>query len=196
MIKVLAGISLAVGGYIAVMNWYSIYASHKAGRNVSAIPLVGAWFIVLGLHGFQQTKPYAWAGILVDYGTLALILAIPALAWESWTISRINLLHRFLSDSNGRRDDIRLFKRGKFTIKTEYNPPVPCNTHGALAMSLSRVGTWTNDCDAFCLSGYGEDRTMKIMQKDGLFITVEMNYPDSNEFKHDRLGGLTLKKVT
>ena len=175
MIKVLAGLSLAFGGYIAGMNWYSIYASHKAGRNVSSIPLVGAWFIVLGLCGFQQTKPYAWAGILVDYGTLTLMLAIPSLARESWTISRIKLLHRFLSVSNGRRDDIRLFKRGKFTIKTEYNPPVPCNTHGALAVSQGRTGTWTTDRNAFCLSGYGEDRTMKILPKDGLFITWKEN---------------------
>jgi len=195
MIKILAGICLAFGGYIAVMNWYTIYASHKSGRNVSPIPLLGACFLVLGLCGFQQTKPYAWAGILVDYGTLVLMLVIPSLVWESWTTSRINLLHRFLSDFDGRRDDIRLFKRGRFTIKTEYNPPVPCNPHGALAMSQGRIGTWTHDGDVFCLVGYGESRTMKIMQKDGLFITVEMNYPDSNEFKHDRMGGLTLKKV-
>jgi len=73
MIKILAIVSLVLGGYIAVLNWYSIYASHKTNRNVSAIPLFGGLFLVLGLLGFQGTKPYVWAGILADYGTLILI---------------------------------------------------------------------------------------------------------------------------
>lgn len=184
-----------LGAYIAVLNWYCIYASHKSKRNISPVPIFGALFLILGLLGFTQTRGYAWVGILADYGTLALVLAIPALALESWRTSRINLLHRFLSDSNGRRDDIRLFKRGRFTSKTEYDPPIPCNKHGALAVSLGRAGAWTDDGDGFCLMGYGEDRIMRIKQKDGMFISQEVNYPESNEFKHDRMGGLTLKKV-
>ncbi len=142
-----------LGGYIAAMNWYSICASHRSHRNVSPVPLFGALLLVLGLLGFEQTKPYAWVGVLADYGTLALFIALPMLAWESWTTSRFNLLHRFLSDAGGRRDDIRLFKRGRFTIKTEYDPPVPCNEHGALAVSQGRVGTWRRDGDSFCLEG-------------------------------------------
>lgn len=185
-----------LGGCIAVLNWYSIYASHKSNKNVSPVPLFGALFLVLGLLGFQGTKPYAWAGILADYGTLTLIFAIPMLAWESWTTSRINLMHRFLSDAHGRRDDIRLFKRGLLTIKTEYDPPVACNGHGALAVSQGRVGTWRKDGDNFCLEGYGEVRMTKITKQGDGFITEEENYPNSNEYQHDRMGGLTLKQLT
>ena len=196
MIKILAAASVVLGGYIAVLNWYSIYASHKSNRNVSPVPIFGAVFLALGLLGFHQTKPYAWAGILADYGTLTLILAIPMLVWDSWTTSRINLLHRFLSEAEGRRDDIRLFKRGRFTIKTEYDPPVSCNEHGALAVSQGRVGTWREDGDSFCLKGYGEDRMTRIKKQEGGFITAEENYPKSNEFQHDRMGGLELTQVT
>jgi hypothetical protein len=196
MIKILAVASLALGGYITVMNWYSIYASRRSDRNISPVPLVGAFFLVLGLLGFQQTKPYALAGILADYGTLALIGALPMLARESWTTSRFHLLHRFLSDAAGRRDDIRLFKRGIFTIKTDYNPPIPSNEHGALAVSLGRVGTWRAEGDNFCLEGYGDERMMRIKEQDGRFVTEEESYPDSNEYQHDRMGGLTLKQLT
>jgi len=195
MIKILATVSLTIGGYIVAFNWYSIYASHKKNRNVSPVPLIGAFFLVLGLFGFQETKPFAWAGILADYGTLTLIFAIPMLAWESWTTSRINLMHRFLSDAHGRRDDIQLFKRGKFTIKTAYEPPVACNAHGALAISQGRVGTWKEDGDSYCLDGYGEDRITRITKQGDGFITEEKNYPNSNEFQHDRMGGLTLKRL-
>lgn len=196
MIKILSAASLVLGSYIAVLNWYSLYASHKSNRNVSPVPIFGAFFLVLGSLGFQHTKPYAWVGILADYGTLTLILATPKLVWDSWTTSRMNLLHRFLSDANGRRDDIRLFKRGKFTIKTEYDSPVSCNEQGAHAVSQGRVGTWREDGDSFCLEGYGEDRVTRIKKQDGGFVTEEENYRESNEFQYDRLGGLKLTQLT
>lgn len=94
VIKILAGVSIALGGYIAVLNWYSIYASHKSERNVSAVPLLGASFLVIGLLGLEQTRPYAWVGILADYGTLIMFVAIPMLAWESWTTSRPRLCYK------------------------------------------------------------------------------------------------------
>ena len=195
IIRILAGASLVLGGYIVAMNWYSIYMSYRSDRNVSPVPFLGAFFLVLGLLGFPQTKPLAWAGIVADYGTLSLILTLPKLVWDSWATSRLNLLHRFISDANGRRDDIRLFRRGKFTIKTDYDPPVPSNEHGALAVSQGRVGTWMPDGEGFCLEGYGEDRKTWIKKQDGTFITEEENYPDSNEFQHDRMGGLTLNQL-
>jgi hypothetical protein len=195
MIKILSGASLALGGYIAAMNWYSIYASYRSHRNVSPVPLVGAFFLVLGLLGFPETKPYAWAGVLADYGTVALILAIPALVRDSWTTSRFNLLHRFLSDAKGRRDDIRLFKGGRFTIKTDFDPPIRSDEHGALAVSQGRVGTWRKDGECFCLEGYGENKLMRIKARGDRFIVEEEGYPGSNEFQYNHMGGLTLKQL-
>lgn len=195
MIKILAGISLALGAYIAVFNWRTINTSDQSDRNVSSIPLFGALFLCLGLLGFQPTRPYAWAGILADFGTLSLLVVLPILAWESWTTSRFNRLHRFHSNANGRRDDIQLFKRGKFTISTEYHTPVACNAQGALVVSQGRVGTWRKDGDAFLLEGYGEDRMLRIKKQGEGFVTEEENYPDSNEYQHDRMGGLALKRL-
>lgn len=195
MITMLAGISLALGGFIAVINWHSLYVSSRSARNVSPIPLLGALFLCLGLFGFQQTRPYVWAGILADYGTLALVRALPGLAWELWTTSRFNLVHRFVSDAQGRRDDIRLFKQGRFIINTQYAPPVPCNEYGALAVSQGRVGTWREEGDGFRLEGYGQGRVMRIRKQDGEFVTEEENYPGSNAYQHDRMGGLALKRL-
>jgi hypothetical protein len=195
IIKLLATASLILGCLIAVSNWYSIYASHRFDRNVSPVPIFGALLLALGMLGFQQTRPYAWAGILADWGTIAFILAVPDMTWEAWTTSRLNLLHRFTSEINGRYDDIRLFKRGKFTIKTEYTPPIPCNKHGACITSQGRIGSWKLDGECFYLEGYADSRVTKIKNEDGDYITEEDDYPDSEEFQYDRMGGLRLDRI-
>lgn len=194
IIKVLASISLLLGCYIAALNWYSIYASQRSNRHVSPVPFFGGILLVVGFLGFDLTAPYAWLGVILDYGTVSIFLVLPYLLWESWTTSRFNLLHRFVSVSKRRKDDIRLYKRGKFTIRTEYEPGIPCNDHGALAASIGRVGRWTKESDSYSLEGYGEDRILRILRSDGMFVTEEENYPDSNKYQHDRMDGLELKK--
>ena len=195
MIRILAAVAIALGALIALFNWYSIYASHKTGRHVSPAPLLGGLLLVLGLLGLRETRAYAWLGVVADYGTLVLIIAVPTMIWEAWSTSSINLVHRFLSDADGRRDDIRLFKRGKFTINSEHNPPVPCNTHGALAVSRGFVGTWREESQGFVLEGYGENRVLRMHNAGGGYRTTEENYPEDREFPVDRLDSLELKKL-
>ena len=107
----------------------------------------------------------------------------------------MNLVHRLVSDSGGRHDDIRLFKRGKFTIKREHDPPVPCNEYGALTVSQGFVGVWREESRGFVLEGYGGDRILRIINADGVYRTREENYPEAQEFPVDRLDSLELKKV-
>ncbi len=196
MNTILVILILGIGGIIVVFNWYSIFASHRLNRHVSAVPILGGLLLFFGLLGFEQTSSYAWAGFFIDYGTLILLIAIPTIVREIWSTSSFNQLHRFVSDANGRRDDIRLFKRGKCTIETSYDPPVPSNEHGALAVSQSRVGSWRGGGGRFYLEKYAGDRILKIVNQDGEYITEEENYPETNEFQHDRLGKLSLKQIT
>lgn len=195
MTSILATIAIALGALIALFNWYSIYASHKSGHHVSPAPLLGGFLLVLGLVGFPETRAYAWLGIVADYGTILVIFAVPALIWEVWSTSSMNLVHRLVADSGGRHDDIRLFKRGKFTIKSEHDPPVPCNEHGALAVSRGFVGVWRKESRGFVLEGYGGDRILRIIHADGVYRTREENYPEDQAFPVDRLDSLQLKKM-
>ncbi|MDH3596517.1 MAG: hypothetical protein OEU09_14285 [Rhodospirillales bacterium] len=196
MIALLATIALALGGLLAAINWGCMYASYKSGGHVSPIPLLGALFLVLGLLGFERTRAFAWLGIVADYGTIVFIAALPTMLWEAWTICSINLVHRFVSEAGGRRDDIRLFKRDKCTIRTDYDPPKPYDEHGTLALSESRFGTWRRDSDEFVLEGYCEDRVLKIRKRAGEFRSEELNYPGDQMYQTGRLDRLTLKRIT
>ena len=195
MIRILATIAISLGAFIALFNWYTIYESYRTGRHVSPAPLLGGLLLVLGLIGFPETRAYAWLGVVADYGTLVLIFAVPALIWDAWSTSSINLVHRLVSDSGGRHDDIRLFKRGNFTMKREHDPPVPCNEHGALTVSQGFVGVWREESQGFVLEGYRGDRILRILNAGGVYRTREENYPEDQEFPVDRLDSLELKKV-
>ena len=195
MIIIVSAVAITLGAFIALFNWYSIYASQRAGRYVSPTPLLGGLLLVLGLHGYLEIRIYAWLGILADYGTIILIIALPAMIRDAWSTSFANLVHRFVSDSGYRHDDIRLFKRGKFTIRSEHEPPVPCNEHGALVVSSGFVGTWREESQGFILEGYGENRVLRIRNDDGQYRACEDNYPEDREFPVDRFDSLKLKKL-
>lgn len=195
MIKILASIALILGGLIAVFNWHSIYASRRCGRFVSAVPLVGGALLVIGLLGFSRTRPYAWLGVIADYGTLSLLCAIPLMIREAWQTSAVNLLHRFISEANGRHCDIRLFKRSRFTVKCEHEPPFPCNGHGALVQSYGFVGDWHEQEDGFRLESYAGDRALEIHRSGDNYITREMGYPSDTKYPYDKLDSLELTKI-
>jgi hypothetical protein len=155
----------------------------------------GGLLLCWGLLGFEGTRPYAWIALIIDYGTVATVLAIPVLILDAWSTSSANVVHRFVSGSNGRSDDFRLFKRGKFTIKSQHNPPSPDNEHGALIVSRGFVGTWSTAPEGYLLEGYGEDRVLRIVVDGGKVTTIEENYPVDAPFPVDRLGALQLKRL-
>ena len=195
MTSVLAALALSAGVFLAVFNWYAFYASARSDRQVSPVPLLGGLLLFFGLIGFEQTRSYAWLGIATDFGTLMLVYAIPSVCWEVWTTSSANLVHRFVSEAQGRRDDIKLFQRAKFTIETVYDPPVPAGDHGAFAVSLRRTGSWRREAAEFVLDGYGEDRILRIRKHGDGFRTEELNYPDRQADQADRLDSLDLKRI-
>jgi len=196
MTSILASIATGVGALIVLFNWYSLYASHRSGRNVSPAPLLGGLLLFLGLFNFPETRAYAWLAIVADYGTLIMVSAVPLLIRDAWSTCSFNLVHRFVSNTDGRQDDIRLFKRGKFTIRREHSPPVTCNEHGALSVSQGFVGVWHEEDRGFVLGGYGGDRILRILRTNGCFRTREEHYPENRKFPIDRLDALDLKKVT
>jgi len=195
MIKILAIVAILLGALIALSNLFSAWISRKTGRNVPPVPLVGGILLTLGLLGFSETRPYAWLGLIADYGTLGLILAIPFLVRDAWSTSSINLAHQFVSFSSGRRESICLFKNGIFTIELEHDPPVQSDDYGALALSQGLTGTWREEGTGFLLEAYAEDRLLRILDDGGTYRTREENYPEDQKFPIDRLDALYLVKV-
>jgi hypothetical protein len=195
VLSIFAGLALTLGGLIALFNWYSVYASYKSGRHVSPVLLLGGFLMFAGLLLLPKVPWYAWLAIAADYGTIVFALAIPSLIRQSWDTSDRQVVHEFAGESNGRRDNVRLFKNGKFAITLDYHPPVPCNRMGATASSQGIVGSWREEAGDFVLEKYREQRVLRIHAAHGVYRTEEAHYPDEREFPIDRLDALTLTKL-
>ena len=93
------------------------------GRFSSAVPLVGAVCLGTGAVLLPGVRPYAWVAILLDYGTLALLLGTPTIAREAWATCRINLLEEYVGQRGITTVSLRLFRRGVFSLRWDIKRP-------------------------------------------------------------------------
>jgi hypothetical protein len=187
------GIALiGLGACVAVLNWFTLIATLRSGRFVSAVPLIGAALLGAGLAIVPQTRSYAWTALLADYGTLVLILALPKIIHECWAVSKFNLLYFLHTNESGRHIQIKMFRRNIAIIRGDFNPPVPCDDAGSFAASFSWVAKWRLASDGFSITDYGPSRELLISRQNGHFNTRELHYPCDSKYKHDCLDGLQL----
>ena len=180
-------IAIIIGGLISLANWGCLYRSWKTKRHISSVPLVGAILLIFGLFQFEGTRPYAWIGIVVDYGTLVFICSIPFLIREFWSTSRVNLIREYDGSSSTTHHNLKLYKNGVFVIESKVDPPRPANEYGALIGSFGFQGKWTETGNSINLSDYAEDRTLNLQESNGKLISRETNYPDDKEHQYDSL---------
>lgn len=185
---------IAFGGLMCLLNWGTAFASWRSKRFVSAVPLVGALLLGAGLVLLPETRPFAWLALIADYGTLVLIVALPWIAHEFWSTSRINLLHSFTTNAKERAVSINLFRRQIAVISAEFDPPIPCDDHDARVQSFGLVGKWSSTESGFSISGYASDRQLVISKQEGAYATTELNYPDHKKYKYDCLDGLVVQE--
>ena len=192
---ILAVIAMVLGAILCAGNWYACYESYKSKRFVSSIPFVGAILLGIGCCYFPAIRPFAWLSVILDYGTLAIVLSLPHLLSDGWSTSKKNLVYWFSSSDQGRNLDIKLFKRGIFTAQVVFNPPVACNEQGTLIKSVGLKGSWEPGNKGFTLTGYSGEREAELEELDVGYSLKEHNYPSDKKHKHDSLDSLTLKKV-
>jgi hypothetical protein len=185
---------IAFGGLMSLLNWGTVVASWRSKRFVSAVPLIGAVPLGCGLALLPETRPFVWLALVADYGTLVLIIALPRIAYEFWSTSRINLLHSFSTDAKGRRITIKLFRRQIAVISAEFDPPIPCNDYEARVQSFGLVGAWVPTESGFSINGYASDRQLVISKQNGVYATTELNYPNDKKYKYDCLDGLEVQE--
>lgn len=81
-IPILAAIALLVGLFLAAFNWITFDFS-APDKGVSPVPVFGGLLLVLGLLGFEQTRWFAWAGLVIDYpGTGRIVVYAFRGAWD------------------------------------------------------------------------------------------------------------------
>lgn len=150
---------VALGALIALANWWSLYRSTRTGRFHSPVPLVGAALLGAGLYLFPATRPYCWAALLLDYGTLALLAAVPRLAREFWSTSPFNLDREYLGEAGIRSACLRLFRGGAFTLRLTFR-----RLPGELGLlSQGTVGTWQREGARLTLRTEAESAVFDIV---------------------------------
>ncbi len=189
--KIVALISIVLGSFICFCNWYTIYDSWRKKRFVSAVPAIGALFLGLGLAYFEKTRPYAIFSIVADYGTLIFLIAIPRLAKELWSTSKINLTKSLIGNNDIADYKLKLFKKEIFVLEVTFSPPQIANEHGAKIVSFGFQGNWQESEGSILLTDYNADRTLELTKSNCNYIAKEFNYPDDAEYRYDQLDGIT-----
>jgi hypothetical protein len=129
------------GGLLAFANWWWLYLSYHTKRNHSPMPFFGAALLGVGMFNIPVTRPLCWIALILDYGTLAFLMASPRLAQEWWNTSWFNLVREYSGQAGIKTVNLRLFRRGIFTIRLEVKlPPAVCGLS-----SRGNVGTWQRD---------------------------------------------------
>lgn len=190
-----AYILIGCGGLLSLMNWGTLIVSLRSKRFVSAIPLLGALSLGGGLALLPATRLFASLALIADYGTLILIIAVPRIAYEAWSTSRINLLWCFTSTTKGRIIAVKFYRRHVAVISARFDPPIPCDDHGSRVASFGLAGKWSAAQTGFVIAGYGVDRQLVITKENGMYVTAELNYPKDREYKYDCLDGLIMQKL-
>ena len=178
--QILAAIAIAFGLLMSAFNRATLFPS-RDDKNVSPAPLVGGALLAIGFLGFETTRPYWWLAVFIDFGTLALLLALPMLISEMWAHSDRNALHIFESTIDDRTVNIRLFKNGDCVINISFDPPRPHGAYGNLAVSAGFVGKWSSCDEHFEVNEYAGGRALRLSQKEEKRYALVEKYPDGDD---------------
>jgi hypothetical protein len=78
---------------------------------------MGGVFGLIGFYQIPSLRKWCWVAVLLDYGSVVFLIALPKVARELWQTSRINLVMAFAGENNTKEVIIRLYKTGVFVIR-------------------------------------------------------------------------------
>jgi hypothetical protein len=180
---------LFLGGVIALSNWFCLYKRHRIGRGYSSVPLIGGVLLVTGMWMLPATRPYAWAGIFLDYGTLNFALGLPRLANELWRTSRFNLLTEYVGHRGSMAAHLRLFRKGHFTLVQRIDRPP--GTMGIIKRSMP--GTWQPEGNRVILRHGAEMAILEVLEKEPEALQWTAGFPSTERNEELSLAGVILR---
>ncbi len=194
IMKVVAIITIILGGLVSLGNWGTLYQSWRTKHFVSSVPLVGAILLCLGLLYFDITRPYAWLGLIADYGTIVFICSIPFLAKQFWGTSTFNLAREYIGNSNDKSFRLKLFKKGIFTIESKVDMKKIDINYGA-CIGFGLTGKWHESNNIITLTDYADNRMVILKKKDDKYLSEETNYPKDKKNPYDCLDAIEFKVI-
>ena len=183
---------LILGGVIALGNWFYLYMRRRIGHGYSSVPLIGGVLLVTGMWMLPVTRPYAWAGVFLDYGTLIVVLSLPRMANELWSTSRFNLLSEYVGHRGSMTACLRLFRKGHFTLVQRIDRP-----HGTQGlMQRSMPGTWQREGNRVTLWHGAEMAILEVVQKEPEALQWTTDFPSTERNEQLSLAGINLSLGT
>ena len=137
---------------IVLINARSFYDTHIRRRFASSIPIIGGLLGAVGCYQIPSLRKWCWVPVLLDYGSITFLLALPRVVRELWQTSRLNLVHEFTGKDHHKEVKIRLYKAGVFTLKHQFARP----KRSAGLLTASRIGSWSATDGTIVLTD-GED---------------------------------------
>ena len=151
---------IVLGSLISVANGWTALQRRRTGRFRSTVPLVGAGLLGAGFFLLPATRPFCWAAMFLDYGTVELLLALPKVLGELWGTSRFNLVSEYVGQAGARTVRLRLFRRAVFTLRLHIlRAPGECGL-----VDASATGTWQREGTRLTLCGRDGEATFEVLR--------------------------------
>src|SRR5262245_50514374 len=142
-----AGLFVVVFAALAALNAFTVIRNLRPEEYVSPFPIVGGMAGVAGVLLTPGLRNYAWAHLLLAYGSASLIIAIPILIRELWQTSDFRLVREYIACDDHREVRLRFHKANIFTIQIKIK-----RRAGELGLvELNTSGEWGQDGGALLL---------------------------------------------
>ena len=156
-LQVIALVLMSLGGFIAVANWLSIYLSWYTGRFHSPIPVIGGLFLFVGMFLLPAMRLWSWTAVLLDYGTMGLLIASPYIIADLWSTSRFNLLEEYIGRNGNKTVHLRLFRKGIFALEVS----IQLDRNEVGVTGAGTTGTWKRESGRLLLQRDGESAVLE-----------------------------------
>lgn len=182
---------MALGGFVAALNWLYLFQTWYTGRFHSPIPLIGGLFLCVGMLLLSATRPYAWTVVFIDYGTAVSLLGLPYLVGELWRNSRFNLLEEYTGQLDNKTVHLRLFRRGVFTLNQHFRR----EPGGYGGLGIGTIGEWERERGKLLLRR-GEQSAVLESSLDGESASLRLTNDFADyEGREWSLAGIVLRRT-
>ena len=186
-IQAIALTLMALGGLFAALNWLYLYLTWYTGRFHSSIPLIGGVLLCVGMLLIPATRPYAWAAVLLDFGTITFVFGLPYLVGEFWSTNRFNLLQEYTGRLGIKTVHLRLFRKHIFTLKQNFQREC------GLA-SVGTIGEWKQEMSHLLLRMGAESAVFELSSDGDSELLRQMRGFPSYEGTELSLAGMELSR--
>ncbi|MDZ4820328.1 MAG: hypothetical protein SGJ20_15285 [Planctomycetota bacterium] len=147
----LAIILITIGGMFSLLNWLAAVLSIKHRKKYSFVPIFGAVQLAIGMLMLPESRPYAWAALFIDIGTLDMLTKLTGEWVYARRTNRRNLVAEYIGTANRQMFHLHLYRSYIFELVLERRYTTPQHPFRDWTN-----GTWRLDGDQLILHDEGK----------------------------------------